>query len=81
MGCALGLRAWRLGQFSWETSYAPVVPTQCGLQFVTRGAADVAGDDCVNISFCPTCSSSHSVPKKHTEACINYKLVGLLFQA
>lgn len=31
-------------------------------------------------SFFPSQFRSHSVPNKHTEACINYKLYGLLFR-
>ena len=35
----------------------------------------------VDRSFCPAQSCSHSVPKKHKEAYVNYELVGLLAQA
>ena len=35
----------------------------------------------VDRGFCHAQSHSHSVPTKHTEAYINYKLVGLLAQA
>ena len=34
----------------------------------------------VDGSFCPAWFYSHSVPKKHKEAYINYKLFGLLAQ-
>lgn len=35
----------------------------------------------VNGSFCPIQSRSHLVPKKHTEAYLNYKLFDILAQA
>ena len=35
----------------------------------------------VDRGWCPTQSHSHSFPKEHTEAYINYKQVGLLPQA
>ena len=35
----------------------------------------------VDRGFCPAWSCSHSVPKKHTEVYINYKLVDLVAQA
>lgn len=39
------------------------------------------GEDAVDRSFCPVWFHSLSIPKKHVEAYINYKLVGLLAQA
>ena len=35
----------------------------------------------IDRNFCPAKFHSHSVPKKHIEAYINYKLFGLLAQA
>ena len=38
-------------------------------------------DKVVDLSFCLTQFCNHSIPEKHTEAYISYKLFGLLAQA